>query len=130
MSLKLSYGLLAIVVAVALFVGTRPDHTETPDERVASLEHQIKCPICRGESVAESDTEAAKAIRTEVARRVDDGQSDGEIRAYFAQTLGPDILLRPASSGFGGLVWVLPVAAFVAAGAGLGYAFWRWRRWA
>ena len=129
MKLKLSYGLMVIVFAVALFAGTRSEATPTSAQRALTLEQSIKCPVCRGQSVAESDSEASKAIRTEIERRIADGQSDGEIRAYFAQTLGDDILLRPPSSGWGGLIWVLPVAGLVLAGAGIGFAFWRWRRW-
>jgi cytochrome c-type biogenesis protein CcmH/NrfF len=79
--------------------------------------------------VAESDAEASKGIRVDIARRIADGQSDSEIRSYFARVYGNDILLRPTSSGLAGLVWVLPVAGFVMAAAGIGFAFWRWRRW-
>lgn len=129
MKLKFSYVLMAVVVAVALWAGTHGHHAATPDERALALEQTIKCPVCRGQSVAESDSEASKAIRTEVARRIDAGQSNDEIRAYFAQTLGDDILLRPPSSGFAGLIWVLPVAGLVAAGGVIALAFVRWRRW-
>ena len=129
MKLKLSYVLMAAVLAVALFAGTRSEAAQTPAQRALTLEQSIKCPVCRGQSVAESDSEASKAIRTEIERRIADGQSDGEIRDYFAQTLGDDILLRPPSSGWGGLVWVLPIAGLVLAGAGIGLAFYRWRRW-
>jgi cytochrome c-type biogenesis protein CcmH len=127
--LKVSYFVMAIVLATALFAGTRSEATPTAAQRALSLEQSIKCPVCRGQSVAESDSEASKAIRTEVERRIATGQSDNEIRAYFAQTLGDDILLRPPSSGWGGLVWVIPIAGLVVATAGVGYAFWRWRRW-
>jgi len=127
--LKLSYALMAIVLATALFAGTRSEATQTDAQRALSLEQSIKCPVCRGQSVAESDSEASKAIRTEIERRIAAGQSNGEIRAYFAETLGDDILLRPPASGWAGLVWVLPIAGLVVATAGIGYAFWRWRRW-
>lgn len=129
MRLKLSYALMAIALATALFAGTRSEATPTAAQRALSLEQSIKCPVCRGQSVAESDSEASKAIRTEIERRIGAGQPDSEIRAYFAQTLGDDILLRPPASGWGGLVWALPIAALVVASAGIGYAFWRWRRW-
>jgi cytochrome c-type biogenesis protein CcmH len=127
--LKVSYALMAIVLATALFAGTHSEGTPTAAQRALSLEQSIKCPVCRGQSVADSDSEASKAIRTEVERRIGAGQSDTEIRAYFAQTLGDDILLRPPSSGWGGLIWVIPIAGLVVATAGIGYAFWRWRRW-
>jgi len=126
---RISYALMAVVLGVALFIGTRPAHHPSPEQRALALEQTIKCPVCRGQSVAESESVAANAIRTEVARRIATGESDSEIRTYFAQTLGDDILLRPPASGFGGLVWILPIAGLVAAGCGLGYAFWRWRRW-
>lgn len=125
----MSYGLMAVVLIGALWAGTRSTHTPTPDERALALEQSIKCPVCRGQSVAESDSEASKAIRTEIQRRIADGESDSEIRNYFARTLGNDIILRPPSSGFAGLVWVLPVAGLVIAGTAIGFAFARWRRW-
>ena len=127
--LRLSYGLMALVLVTALFLGTRSSGPTDPLDRAQALEQTIKCPTCRGQSVAESDAAASKAIRTEIARRIAEGQTDGQIRDYFAVQYGEDILLRPASSGWGGLVWMLPVAAIVLAGAGLGVAFWRWRRW-
>jgi len=129
MKLKISYGLMAIVLIGALWAGTHSRHALTNDERALALEQQIKCPICRGQSVAESDSEASKAIRTDVQRRIADGESDSAIRGFYARTLGPDILLRPPSSGFGGLVWVIPIAGFVVAAAAIAFAFARWRRW-
>jgi cytochrome c-type biogenesis protein CcmH len=121
---------MAVVLVTALVIGTRSNGPTDPLDRAQALEQTIKCPTCRGQSVAESDAAASKAIRTEIARRIAAGQGDGQIRDYFAAQYGEDILLRPASSGWGALVWVLPVAVIVLAAAGLGFAFWRWRRWA
>ena len=129
MKLKLSYALMAVVLVGALWAGTHSSQAATPDQRALALEQSIKCPVCRGQSVAESDSPAALAIRTEVARRIADGESDAEIRAYFADKLGEDLLLRPPSSGWAGLVWVLPVAGLVIAGGAIVFAFVRWRRW-
>jgi cytochrome c-type biogenesis protein CcmH len=129
MALKLSYGVMAVVLAVALVIGVRDRGSTDPLDRAHALEQSIKCPTCRGQSVAESDAPASKAIRTEIARRIGAGQSDDTIRDYFAAQYGQDILLRPAASGWAGLVWIVPVVAGVLAAAGLAFAFWRWRRW-
>ena len=129
MRLKFSYALMVVVLGGALWVGTRSDGDLAPGERAQALERSIKCPVCRGQSVADSGAEASKAIRTEIARRISNGESDAEIRGYFARTLGEDVLLRPPSSGLAGLVWVLPVAGLVGAGCALALAFLRWRRW-
>ena len=64
----------------------------------------------------------------EIARRLEDGQSANEIRTAIADTYGEDVLLTPRSSGFDGLVWVVPVIALVIALAALSATFSRWRR--
>jgi cytochrome c-type biogenesis protein CcmH len=128
--LKLSYGLMAIVLVGALWAGTHGHAAQTPEERAQAIAHTIMCPVCRGQSVAESESPAANNIRIEIARQVAEGRSDDEIRDSFARQIGSDVLLRPSSSGFAGLVWVLPVVGFVLAASGIAIAFVRWRRWA
>jgi cytochrome c-type biogenesis protein CcmH len=129
MRLKISYSLMAIVLIGALWAGTHRNGVQTNEERAQALQQTIMCPVCRGQSVAESESPAANDIRIEITRRVSEGQSNAEIRDYFAQKLGADVLLRPTSKGFAGLVWVLPVAGFVLAASGIAFAFVRWRRW-
>ena len=53
MKLKISYGLMVLVLLGALWAGTHARRTPTNDERALALEQQIKCPVCRGQSVAE-----------------------------------------------------------------------------
>lgn len=119
---------LALVLAVTLAVGTRSgDGPRSNAERADALASELRCPTCRGQSVRDSDAPTAAAIRTEIAQRVDEGQSDGQIKAYLVDRFTESILLNPPRSGVGSLVWVLPVAALVAALAGLTLAFRRWR---
>jgi cytochrome c-type biogenesis protein CcmH len=77
--------------------------------------------------MANSDAPAAQAGRDEILRRVQAGQSDAEIKAFFVGRYGDAILLDPPRRGVSTLVWVLPVLAVVAALAGLAVAFSRWR---
>jgi cytochrome c-type biogenesis protein CcmH len=118
--------LLAVFVgglAVAVAGDTGP---QTTAERARSLAEGIKCPTCQGQSVADSDATAARTIRTEIARRIEQGQTDEEIREYIVG-LYPDSSLTPPRSGVGGLIWFLPVALFVGAVGGLVAAFRSWR---
>jgi len=126
----LSYAAMAVALVVALAVGVFDSNgPRSPEDRVNALAATIRCPQCRSQSAGDSDAPTAQAVREEIAERVDEGQSDGEIRAYFASTYGDEILLRPPASGVGALVWAVPVAAFVLAAGGLAYAFSRWKRW-
>lgn len=120
--------LVLAVAAGALAVGVFTDGgPRTAQDRAHALAESIKCPVCKGQSVADSDAPSAQTIRTEIARRVAAGQTDSEIRDAIAEGFGDDLLLTPPRSGVGALVWFLPVAALVLALGGLATVFRRWR---
>jgi cytochrome c-type biogenesis protein CcmH len=123
--------LLVVVVAALVAGGTRSPSARTPDEQAAertqNLSESVMCPTCRGQSVADSDSSASRGIRTYIERRIDEGAGDDQIRDELADRYGDDMLLTPGRSGLSGLVWILPVAALVAALAGIALAFRRWR---
>lgn len=119
--------LLGVVLVVALAVAARPKADTSESARVERIGSELRCPTCKGLSVAESDAEAATAVKTFIRDRLRQGASDRQIKGELKDRFGEGILLRPPASGLSGLVWALPVAAFVAAGGGLAYAFWRWR---
>ena len=127
---RASYVLMAVAVVVALAIGTFDrGEARTPEERMRDIASTIRCPACRSQSAADSDAPTAQAVRVEISERIDEGESDDEIREYFASTYGEEILLTPPARGIGSLVWVVPVVALVGGGAGLWFAFRRWRRW-
>jgi len=124
-----SWLVMGLVLAGALVIGLQPDDTaRTPEERVFDVASGYKCPTCRSQSVADSEAPSAKAIKAEIARRLEAGQSEQEIRDYLVAQFGEEVVLTPSSSGVTGLVWVIPVVAVALAAAGLGLAFRRWRR--
>lgn len=120
--------IVALVLVSLIRAGVSDGPPRTAEERVRDIADTIKCPTCRSQSVAGSDSAAARAIRSEISRRVSDGESADEIRAAVAATYGDDVLLTPSRSGLAGAVWVLPVVALVLGLAGISAAFARWRR--
>lgn len=124
---RLAWVLLGVIVIVALFVGLTDRHAVTDDERTHRIGRTVLCPACSGETVADSQAPVAANIRRQIAARVAAGQSDDQIRNALAATYGERVIMNPPRSGIAGLVWVLPVAALVAAAAGLAVAFRRWR---
>lgn len=118
---------LAVVLIGALVLGSGSDGPPTSAERSADLASQLRCPTCQGQSVLASNAPAAEAIRSDIRRRVDAGESDQEILAYIDGQFADSLLLNPPRSGLGALVWALPVVGLVVAVAGLAMAFRRWR---
>lgn len=123
------WALLALVAVALIAVGAGRDRGDrTPGDRIDSLERQLACPVCDGESVFESRNRASNNIRNRITELVNAGNaSDDEIVANLRRTYGEGILLLPRSDGVELVVWVLPVAAAVAGLAGLVVVFRRWR---
>jgi cytochrome c-type biogenesis protein CcmH len=82
--------------------------------------------VCSGESVAESNAPASQEIRRQIAEQVQQGQSDDEIRSFYAAKYGQAVLLTPSASGVNVLVWILPVVALAIGIAALAIVFRRW----
>ena len=117
-----------VVVAVAALslaaFGTRS--APTAQDRVSSISRTVKCPVCSGESVAESNAPASQEIRRQIAEQVQQGQTDDEIRSFYAAKYGQAILLTPSASGVNVLVWILPIVALAVGIAALVIVFRRW----
>lgn len=118
---------MAVVLVVALGIGSWPHGSTTLDGRARALESKLRCPACESQSVVSSDSAAAHAIRIEVARRLTAGQSEDQITDFFVGRYGESILLEPSRSGIGALVWILPVVAVVIAFVAIGFRFRHWR---
>lgn len=118
---------MAVVVVAALAVGTLGGGEPSAEARARSLEETIRCPQCASQSVANSDTPSARGVKVVIRERIEKGNTDEEIRDYIASRYGRDVLLDPSGSGFGALVWALPVVVALVAVGGLVYRFGDWR---
>ena len=124
----LPWAALLLVLVVALVIGTsRSGPTLTPEQRVQHITSQLRCPVCEGETVADSNaTDLPGHPGSRASSGSQAGQSDSTILAYVVHHY-PGTLLKPPASGVGLIVWVLPVIALLAGAAGLFLAFRRWR---
>jgi cytochrome c-type biogenesis protein CcmH len=118
---------MAVVVIVALIIGTVGAKAPTAAERAHNLEESIRCPSCSSQSVANSETPAAKGVKVLIAKRIAAGDSDEQIRDYVASRYDRNILLDPSGKGFSALVWGVPVAVGILAVAALIFRFRDWR---
>jgi len=121
--------LFAAVASLLIISYQRSSKPLTADQRTQSIAERIACPVCDGESVAESRAPAARDIRDDIAKYVNDGQlSDEQIITKIDDASVQDLRLTPNGSGIDLLVWFLPALALAGAVAGLTMAFLKWRR--
>lgn len=85
-------------------------------ERTMELARQLQCPICAGQSVADSQVALADSMRDTIERQVQAGRTDEQIISYFVERYDENILMDPPKSGFTlTLWWIPPVALAVGA---------------
>ena len=120
---------LGVVVVLTLAIGVnRSSGPMTDSDRIDSISQRLACPTCDGESVYESQASAARGIKQQIKRFVEEGtSSDDQIIQYIQTQFGTKTLLVPNATGFDALVWALPAFALVIAVAGLVVAFRRWK---
>lgn len=117
----LTAGLLAVMAALLVtLVVTNP----TDADRVESIGNRIKCPVCQGESIADSPSQMARDMMALVEERIADGASDQAIIDELLLSYSGAVLLDPPASGSTLFLWLAPVAAL---GIGAGVIAW-WRR--
>jgi cytochrome c-type biogenesis protein CcmH len=118
--------LAAVVVIAVVVLVARSAPSNSPAARAGRLERELACPVCTGESVADSNSSTSRAIRADIVKRIAAGQKDAQIREAYVAQYGEHVLLTPANGGLGVVAWGVPVLALVIGAAGIVLALRRW----
>ena len=77
----------------------------------------LRCLICQGQSVYDSDSEFANSLKIIVEKKLNDGLEEYEIYDYLKEKYGEWILYDPKFSKNTYFLWLLPLLMFVLGGA-------------
>ena len=111
----------AVVLAVAMLLAFGAAAVDTgqrfddPAEqaRYERLIRDLRCLVCRSESIADSNATLAADLRREVELLMRDGKSDAEIHAFMTERYGDFVLLRPPVAPRTWLLWAAPALFLV-----------------
>jgi cytochrome c-type biogenesis protein CcmH len=105
----LALAVIAVLAAIWSFVLLSSPHNQTLDEQVQNVASQLKCPVCQGESVANSPALIAQQMRGVIRQQLQSGKSEQEVIAYFVDRYGEQIVWSPPWQGFTLLAWLMPI---------------------
>ncbi len=86
------------------------------EKQAEQLFHEIKCLVCTGESLSESNAELAVDMRALIRKKLAEGKTPEEIKSELAETYGDQILQTPPFRGDTYLLWFAPLILLAAGG--------------
>ena len=96
-------------------------YRQLPDEKqeakAQELMQEIRCLVCQGQSIADSDAELAGDMRDLVRRRIAAGEKPEHIRAWLIERYGDWISYRPSAKPIAWPLWAAPIILLIFGGA-------------
>ncbi len=105
-----------IVVGLTLLILLFPDLAviaQNPEEEVLQktareLYERIMCPICSGQTIAQSNSETSRQMRDLVLKKLRQGETKEAILQYFVSRYGERIMTKPNKKGLNIILWFFP----------------------
>ena len=121
--------LLSFIVCFLLIAAASPAHAVRPDEMLADpalearareISRELRCLVCRNQSIDDSDADLAHDLRVLVRERLKSGDSNDQTIGFVRARYGDFVLLRPPFAIGTALLWggpllVLLLGAFAVA---------------
>ena len=79
------------------------------EARAQALMEELRCLVCQGQSIADSDAELAGDMRDLVRRRIAAGESPSEIRAWLIERYGSWVSFKPTAEPATWALWLAPL---------------------
>ena len=84
--------------------------------KVDSISKNLRCLICQGQSVYDSQSEFAISVKDLIKKKIEEGNSDNDIYEYLKNKYGDWIMYEPELEKKTLLLWILPLILFVFGG--------------
>ncbi|AVO39035.1 cytochrome c-type biogenesis protein [Pukyongiella litopenaei] len=120
-----------VSLALVLCLLAGPVMAVQPDEilddpaleaRARDISQDLRCLVCRNESIDESNADLARDLRLLVRDRLVAGDSNEQVVDYVVDRYGEYVLLNPTTTGSNWLLWAAgPLMLILAVGSAWGY---------
>tara|TARA_B100000902_G_scaffold204161_1_gene194658 strand:- start:470 stop:832 length:363 start_codon:yes stop_codon:yes gene_type:complete len=91
---------------------------EAKDNEIESkITKNLRCLICQGQSVYDSDSEFALSLKLVVKTKIEEGLSDKQIYDFLREKYGEWILYDPSFDKNTYFLWLMPLLIFLLGGA-------------
>lgn len=86
------------------------------EAQARALMEELRCLVCQGQSIADSNAEMAGDMRSLVRTRIAAGDSPESIRAWLIKSYGDYVTYDPPMSAVTAPLWIAPIVLLLAGG--------------
>ena len=116
--------------------GAQPDETTyvppladpVLEARAKSLQKELRCLVCQGQSIDESNAPLAADLRRLIRQQIQGGQSDNDIKTFLVARYGAFVLMKPPVREDTFFLWFGPAMLVLVGAAVIGVTVLRSRR--
>jgi cytochrome c-type biogenesis protein CcmH len=113
---------LALMLLASPVLAVQPDEMlQDPalEARAREISREIRCPVCQGESIDDSNAPISRDLRIIIRERIVAGDTDAEVVDYIVARYGEFVLFNPRAEGSNLILWLAgPALLLVAVAVG------------
>lgn len=100
------------LIAIVFFTGCIQEDDLSNEQKYHKLASEIMCPVCDAQTIEGSNSQVSIDMKLKLKTLVNQGMSSQNIREYFIDRYGSDIIASPSSTGFNLIAWIMPIIIF------------------
>ena len=89
---------------------------EADGTKLSNIYKNIRCLICQGQSIEDSNSDFAVNLRMIIKDKIEDGLDEKDVYEFLREKYGDWILFKPSFELKNIFLWLFPYAAFILAG--------------
>ena len=105
------------LIIVIIFNFIYVSSSENNDELTNKISKNIRCLICQGQSVYDSQSDFSISMKLVIKKKLDEGLSENEIYEFLKNQYGQWITYDPEFNKKTFILWLLPILLFLIGGA-------------
>ena len=108
---KIKYILVVLCFSIFFY-----NHSISSEKNVDQISKNLRCLICQGQSVYDSQSDFALSMKQLIQNKIDQGVEEDEIYKYLKEKYGEWIVYDPEVNKNTFLLWILPLILFIFGG--------------
>ena len=107
---------LKLILFLLFFTFFNLNNVFGENTKVDEISKNLRCLICQGQSVYDSQSEFALSVKTLILNKLESGNSEKDIYDFLKSKYGDWIVYEPEFNNYTILLWILPIFLFIFGG--------------